>query len=98
MNHDEFIKKVKNLPLIESEIFLAGEERIKTLKVQFSRWVNSGRLIQLRRGVYVLPEHYRERKSISFYAANILKKPSYISMEKALEFYDLFWYVSRFKI
>lgn len=82
-------KKVKNLPVIESEIFLASESNSAALKVQFSRWVNAGRLVQLRRGVYVLPEHYRDHQNCAFYAANVLKKPSYISLEKALEFYGL---------
>jgi len=89
MKFEDFIKKVRHLPLIESEIFLAGESNTAGLKVQFSRWVSAGRLIQLRRGVYMLPEHYRERSQNAFYAANILKKPSYISLEKALEFYGL---------
>jgi len=89
MKFEDFVKKTRHLPLIESEIFLAGESNTAGLKVQFSRWVSSGRLVQLRRGVYMLPEHYRERTQNAFYAANILKKPSYISLEKALEFYGL---------
>lgn len=89
MKYEEFIKKVKNLPVIESEVLLAGEPNPLALKVQLSRWVRSGRLIQLRRGVYILPEHYRIKQDCALYAANVLKKPSYISVEKALEFYGL---------
>lgn len=89
MKYEDFIKQVRNLSVIESEIFLASEPNSAALKVQFSRWVNSGKLVQLRRGVYVLPEHYRGDQSCVFYAANVLKKPSYISLEKALEFYGL---------
>ncbi|MFP4473849.1 MAG: hypothetical protein ACLFPX_08330 [Candidatus Omnitrophota bacterium] len=89
MKYENFLKKVNNLPIIESEIFLAGEANPKTLKVQFSRWVNSGKLIQLRRGVYALPEIYTNKPHCAFYAANLIKRPSYISLEKAMEFYGL---------
>ncbi|HSA30838.1 MAG TPA: hypothetical protein P5160_03460 [Candidatus Omnitrophota bacterium] len=89
MKYEEFVKYVRDLPVIESELFIATEPNPDALKVQFSRWVATGKLIQLRRGVYVLPAHYCDKPGNAFYAANILKKPSYISLEKALEFYGL---------
>lgn len=89
MKYEYFLKEVKNLPVIESEILLTGQSYPAALKVQLSRWVSSGRLVQLKRGVYVLPEHYRQTQGGALYVANVLKKPSYVSLEKALEFYGL---------
>jgi len=89
MKYEDFLKEVKNLPVIESEILLTGQSYPAALKVQLSRWVSSGKLVQLRRGVYLLPEHYRHTQGSALYVANVLKKPSYLSLEKALEFYGL---------
>ena len=89
MKWQEFVDKVGGLLVIETEILLAGVVDSRALKVQISRWVNSGKLIQLKRGLYLLSSAYRKSEPDEFYIASILKKPSYISMEKALEFHGL---------
>lgn len=89
MKWEEFIKIVGNLPVIDTEILLAGVSDPKPLKVQISRWEKSGKLLQLKRGIYLLSEPYRKVEVFEPYIASILMKPSYISMEKALEFHNL---------
>lgn len=89
MKWEDFIKQVGNLPLIDTEILLAGVANPRAFKVQISRWVNSGRLIQLKRGIYLLAELYRKRGVFEPFVASVLKKPSYISLEKALEYHGL---------
>ena len=89
MKWQEFVDKVGGLLVIETEILRAGVVDSRALKVQISRWVNSGKLIQLKRGLYLLSSAYRKSEPDEFYIASILKKPSYISMEKALEFHGL---------
>lgn len=89
MKWEEFIKVVSNLPVIDTEILLTGGSNPNVVKVQISRWVKSGRIIQLKRGFYILPERYRKVEVYEPYIAGILKKPSYISLEKALEFHNL---------
>jgi len=56
---------------------------------QLSRWVKSGKLIQLRRGLYVLSEPYRKTQPHPFYLANKLQRGSYVSLQSALEYYGL---------
>ena len=89
MKWEEFVKIVGDLPIIESEILLAGVSKIEPFKVQISRWQKAGNLIQLKRGVYLLSEPFRKVTVYEPYVASVLKKPSYISVEKALEYHNL---------
>jgi len=52
------------------------------------RWVKKGYLIRLRQGYYAFPEH-RDSAEFVFYFANIMYKPSYISLHTALSFYGI---------
>ena len=89
MKWGEFITIVSGLPVIESESLLAGVSDPAPFKVQISRWQKVGKLIQLKRGVYVLPKAYRKMEIYEPFIAALLKKPSYISLEKALEHHSL---------
>ncbi|MFA5090361.1 MAG: hypothetical protein WC510_04940 [Candidatus Omnitrophota bacterium] len=89
MKLDDFIKIAGNLPVIEIELLLAGIPNPDPLKVQISRWEKAGKLIQLKRGFYLLAEAYRRIEIYEPYIASILKKPSYLSLEKALEYHGL---------
>jgi len=89
MKLEEFLQKVGKLAVIQTELLLPGITDQRSLKVQISRWQKAGNLIQLRRGVYVLAEPYRRVEGYEFYLAAILKNPSYISLEKALEYHGL---------
>lgn len=89
MRWEEFIKEVGNLPVVDTEILLAGVSNPAPLKVQISRWQNSGKLIQLKRGIYLLSEAYSKVEANGLYIASLLNQPSYISLEKALEYYGL---------
>ena len=89
MRFEEFITITNGLPVIESEFLCAGEQDSVSFKVQLNRWVKTGKLMQLKRGVYLLAEPYRKRSLYEPYIAGVLKKPSYISLEKAFEYYGL---------
>lgn len=89
MKFDDLIKLIGQIPIISPNLLTKKGLDDKYLKVQFSRWVNSGKLIRLRRGFYVLPEKYRKIQLFEPYIANQLKNPSYLSLEKALEFHGL---------
>ena len=89
MEFKDFIQKYGNLPIIETENLFAGISDPRAIQVQISRWEKSGRLIQLRRGIYLLAEPYRKVEIFGAYLASTLKRPSYISLEKALEFHHL---------
>lgn len=56
---------------------------------QLSRWVRSGRLRQLRRGLYTLAPPYQNIVPHPFLIANALIPGSYVSAQSALAFYGL---------
>lgn len=89
MKLEELVRKFGNLPVIETETLLTGILDPRSMKVQISRWEKAGKLIQLKRGAYLLSETYRKTSVFEPFIASILKKPSYVSLEKALEYYDL---------
>ena len=89
MEFEDFIQKVQNLPLVDTRVLSAGVIDSSSVKVQISRWVKAGKLVQLKRGIYLLAGPYRKIKTPEFYIANVLKNPSYVSLEKALEYHGL---------
>ncbi|MBI5445836.1 MAG: hypothetical protein HY900_32050 [Deltaproteobacteria bacterium] len=56
------------------------------LASQLSRWTAAGKIVSLRRGVYAFGEPYRRRQPHPFEIANLLVRPSYVSLESALWF------------
>ena len=89
MKFDDLIAKAGESPVIEAESLLVGVARPLAIKVQLSRWCKAGKLIQVRRGIYLLSEVYRKKNAYGPFLASLLKKPSYISFEKALEFHGM---------
>lgn len=89
MNWTDFLKIVVKLPVINTENLYAGISDPAGIEVQISRWSKAGKLIQLKRGMYLLAEPYRLIDPYDPYIAAVLKKPSYVSMEKALEYHNM---------
>lgn len=86
MKWDEFLSKVRKWPVIETNLLIKKDP---SLRVQINRWLRSNKLIKLKRGFYVLGKQYRQLELFEPYLANVLKSPSYLSLEKALEYYNL---------
>jgi predicted transcriptional regulator of viral defense system len=76
-------------PVFSASLLQTGDVGRRELSVQLSRWVRSGRLVQLRRGVYVIAEPYRQAEPHPFLVANTLRKNSYVSLQSALAFHGL---------
>lgn len=89
MEFETFLKQVRGLAVIESENISEGFSSRNALEVQLTRWAKQGKLVQLRRGLYVLSELYRKVDPFEFFLASVIKRPSYISLEKALEYHNL---------
>lgn len=89
MKLDDFLKRVRGLPVVDAEILLAGVTNPGPIKVQLSRWTKSGKLIKLKNNIYLLSENFRKVDIYEPYIASVLKKPSYISLEKAFEYHGL---------
>jgi predicted transcriptional regulator of viral defense system len=89
MKYGGLLRLAHRLPVIESRSLVAFGARPETHAVQLSRWVKAGKLIQLRRGFYLLPKELRQVDPPREYLANILVRPSYVSLERALAFHGL---------
>ena len=89
MEFSSFLAKVQDFPVVVTKVLFTGRRNPTSLKVQISRWVKAGKLIQLKRGFYLLNDPYRKISPSEFYIASVLKNPSYISLEKALEYHGL---------
>ena len=85
----ELLRIAGNESVFHSSILLAGSVDPADLGRQLSRWVRSGNLIQLRRGLYALSEQYRKVHPHPFVIANRLKPASYVSLQSALGYYNL---------
>ena len=89
MKFDALLLRTRHLPVIDSQTLRAFGEDPRALGVQLSRWVARGRLLQLRRGIYQLPEGFRSVDPSPLFLANLLATPSYVSLESALAFHGL---------
>lgn len=89
MKLDDFLKRVRGLPVIDAENLLAGVTNPASIRVQISRWCKAKKLIKLRNNIYLLAENFRKVDIYEPYIASVLKKPSYISLEKAFEYHGL---------
>ena len=76
-------------PVFASSALLAGQGSPEGLRVQLARWCRSGRLVPLRRGVYLLGVPYRKRHPHPFTIANSLRRASYVSLQSALAHHGL---------
>ena len=89
MKYHAFVERFSKLPLLEPACLLEGSKNLRQMYVQLSRWQKTGRLIQLCRGFYVLPESYRKTEPSEVFVASRLHGPSYVSLEKALEYHGV---------
>ena len=89
MRFPELLARARDLPVVDSKTLRTWGEEPRALSVQLSRWTQQGKLVPLRRGVYLLPPAYRKRELPAEYLANLLVIPSYVSLERALALHGL---------
>ena len=80
---------VGDQPLFETGFLLAGDVDPADVRRQLSRWVRSGHLVQLRRGLYALALPFRRTEPHPFLVANRLVRGSYVSLQSALAYHGL---------
>jgi predicted transcriptional regulator of viral defense system len=76
---------IHNQPLFETSLLLAGNVTRHQAQRQLSDWAAAQKIIQLRRGVYALPD----KSPHPFIIANRLVRGSYVSLQMALAHYHL---------
>jgi hypothetical protein len=89
MKFDALLAIVGDQPVFETGFLLAGDVDAADLRRQLSRWVTSGHLVQLRRGLYALAPPYRKTEPHPFLVANRLVRGSYVSLQSALAHHGL---------
>ncbi len=89
MKLEELLNYVADEPVFRAG-FLAGlGESLPALRLQLSRWVKAGKLIQLTKGLYTLAAPYSKRATHPFVLANVMKKASYVSLQSALAYFGM---------
>ena len=86
MNFAELADIVVDEPLFETGLLLVGTVDPAAVRRQLSRWTRSGRIRQLRRGLYTLAPPWEKRRPHPFLVANRLVRGSYVSGLSALAF------------
>lgn len=89
MKFNELLTSVTKQPFFETGLLLAGAVDPADVRRQLSRWVQAGRVIQLRRGLYTLAVPYQLTPPHPFLIANSLLPGSYVSLQSALAYYGL---------
>jgi predicted transcriptional regulator of viral defense system len=85
----DLLSRVDREPLFETGFLLAGDVDPADVRRQLSRWVASGHVVQLRRGLYALAPPYRKTEPHPFVVANRLVRGSYVSFQSALAHHGL---------
>ena len=89
MKWESLLKLVANEPVFSSALLLSGNVSARQVRLQLSRWVAAGRLLQLRRGLYALAPVWRKAEPHPFLVANRLQRGSYVSTQAALAFHGV---------
>lgn len=89
MKWEDILNTVGNEPVFSSALLMAGNRSRQNILLQLSRWTKTGKLIQLRRGLYLPARPYRKVIPHPFLLANKIKKASYVSLQSALAYYGM---------
>jgi predicted transcriptional regulator of viral defense system len=86
MKYLELTSKIKtNIFSFIDIIKLFPNEKEQSIKTQLSRFIKKGLITSIKKGLYC----FDSGKMDTFILANILYKPSYISLETALNYYGI---------
>ena len=90
------LEQLKAMPHFSKDsLYQLGKQlglRDATVNTYISRFLRHKEILQLKRGLYVSADFFAKNKndiSYSFYLANILRTPSYVSSWTALQYYNL---------
>lgn len=89
MKWEWLLSEVGQEPVFGTGFLAASCKSMPDVRLQLSRWVKAGKLIQLRKGLYTLAQPYRKVAPHPFIVANAMKKASYVSLQSALAFHGM---------
>ena len=90
------LEQLKSLPHFSKDsLFQLGKQlglADATVDTYISRFLRHKEILQLKKGLYISTDFFSKNRSdisYSFYLANIIRTPSYVSSWSALQFYNL---------
>ena len=90
------LEQLKSLPHFnKNTVYQLGKQlglKNTTIDTYISRFLKYKEILQLKKGLYVSADFFEKNRtdiSYSFYLANILRTPSYVSSWAALQYYNL---------
>ena len=89
MRWEDLLERFGAQPLFHTSHLSVFPDPKASVLVQLSRWVESGKLLQIRRGWYLIEKPYRARDVSDAAIANAVIRPSYLSLEWALQYHAL---------
>jgi len=89
MRFERLLETVSDLPVFTPGFLMTAGVSPEDVRKQLSRWVKSGKVVQIRRGLYALGGPYRKASPHPFLVANRLREPSYVSLQSALAWHGM---------
>jgi hypothetical protein len=89
MKWQELLRQFGDMPLFHSSLLRVFPEDPAVIQVQLSRWVKAGRLARVKRQWYLIEKPWRARDVPFSYIAAQIVRPSYLSLEWALQHHGL---------
>ena len=89
MKYSELLRLVREEPVFSTGFLLAGRSDSADVARQLSRWTAEGKIVQLRRGLYMLASDHQRHAPHRFTIANLIQKGSYVSLQSALAFFSM---------
>lgn len=90
MKFSEFYEMSRDVAVLEIEaIRLNWKGKKSAIPVMLHRWEKQDKIIKLKNGLYIFSEKYRRKEIFEPWISYLIKNPSYISLEKAMEYYQL---------
>ncbi len=89
MRWEELLSRFSEQPLFHTSHLGVFPDSRPVVLVQLSRWINAGKLAQLRRGWYLIQKPFRTKELSAAFVANTVVRPSYLSLEWALQYHGM---------
>jgi predicted transcriptional regulator of viral defense system len=89
MEFTELLEIVGEEPVFETGLLMAGNTNSRDIRRQLSRWRQTGKICQLRRGLYSLAPPFKKVNPHPFVVANRMLPASYVSLQSALAYYGM---------
>jgi predicted transcriptional regulator of viral defense system len=90
MKFNEFYEMLRDVAVLEIEaIRLTWKGKKSAIPVMLHRWEKEDKILKLKNGLYIFSKKYRRKEIFEPCISYLIKNPSYISLEKAMEYYQL---------